>query len=48
MIIMIVINSYIILKDDDNDNDDENNDQNKDSIKDIKKIKSRAHVNVRS
>ena len=45
---MIVINSYIILKDDDNDNDDENNDQNKDSIKDIKKIKSRAHVNVRS
>ena len=30
---LIVINSYIIIKDNDNDNDDENNAQNKDNKK---------------
>ena len=34
--ILIVTNSYIIIKDNDNDNDDENNIQNKDNKKQIK------------
>ena len=33
----LVINSYIIIKDNDNDNDDENNVQNKDNKKYLKK-----------
>ena len=33
MVILIVINSCIITKDNDNDNDDENNAQNKDDKK---------------
>ena len=33
MVILIVIDSYIIIKSKDNDNDDENNAQNKDNDK---------------
>ena len=40
---MIVINSYIIIKENDNDNDDEDNAQNKDNKKNIYK-KNGAHV----
>ena len=41
IVILIVINSYIIIKDNDNDNDDENNAQNRDNKKYIyKKLES--------
>ena len=33
IVILTVINSYIIIKDNDNDNDDENNAYNKDNKK---------------
>ena len=34
---MIIMNSYILIKDNDNDNDDENNAQNEDSKIHLKK-----------
>ena len=42
IIILIVINSYIIIKDNDNDNDDGNNAQNKDNKKYLKEIKKES------
>ena len=45
IVILIVINSYIIIKDNDNDNDDENNAQNKDNTKHIhKKVESMSMI----
>ena len=40
--ILIVKNSYIIIKDHDNDNDDENNAQNKDNKKYLKILKKQS------
>ena len=45
---LIVINSYIITKANDNDNDDEDNAQNKDNKKYIYIGKDRVHVNDHS
>ena len=42
IIILIVINSYIIIKDNDNDNNDGNNAQNKDNKKYLKEIKKES------
>ena len=42
LVILIVINSYIMIKDDDNDNNDEKNAKNKDNKKYFKRI--RLHV----
>ena len=42
IIILIVINSYIIIKDNDNGNDDGNNAQNKDNKKYLKEIKKES------
>ena len=45
--ILILINSCILIKDNDNDNDDENNAQNKDNKKYMYKT-IRVHVNDHS
>ena len=45
MVILIVINSYTIIKDNDNDSDDETNRQNKDNKK---YLKNRVYVNDNS
>ena len=45
--ILIVINSYMIIKDNDNDNNDENNAQCKDK-KYLKILKKRVYVNDHS
>ena len=45
ILMLIVINTYIIIKDNDNDNDDEINDQNKNNKK---CLKSRVYVNYSS
>ena len=45
IVILRVINSYIIIKDNDNDRDDETNGQNKDNKK---YLKNRAYVNDNS
>ena len=42
---LIVINSYIIIKDNDSDSDDEINDQNKDNKK---YLKNKVYVNDNS
>ena len=40
----MVINSYVIIKDNDNDNDDENNVQNKDNKKYLKKYFKKQYL----